>query len=80
MAVLDYMDMFTLKASLHPFIYAVKLKIEFIMLDQLLSLVQPNSDFSMDMGDPILHKCTERKRKSIRSLAARRTQMVEEKD
>ncbi|KAF2434336.1 hypothetical protein EJ08DRAFT_562686, partial [Tothia fuscella] len=40
MIILDYEDMFTLKASLHPFIYAIKIKIEFLVLNQLSSLVQ----------------------------------------
>ncbi|KAF1981554.1 hypothetical protein K402DRAFT_306200, partial [Aulographum hederae CBS 113979] len=39
MVVTDYLDMFTLKASLHPFIYALKLKIEFVVLNQLRHLV-----------------------------------------
>jgi hypothetical protein len=39
MVVLDYEDMFMLKASLHPFIYAVKLKIEFLVLNQLGAVV-----------------------------------------
>lgn len=40
MVVVDYLDMFTLKASMHPFIYAVKLKIEFVVLNQLRGLVR----------------------------------------
>ncbi|TID13239.1 hypothetical protein E2P81_ATG10091 [Venturia nashicola] len=39
MVVLDFEDMFTLKASLHPFIYAVKLKIEFLVLNRLGAVV-----------------------------------------
>jgi hypothetical protein len=42
MLVLDYENMFTLKASLHPFIYAIKLKIEFLVLNQLSILVRPD--------------------------------------
>jgi hypothetical protein len=44
MVVLDYEDMFTLKASLHPFIYAVKLKIEFLVLNQLSCVVRPDGE------------------------------------
>ncbi|KAF2103490.1 hypothetical protein NA57DRAFT_72465 [Rhizodiscina lignyota] len=40
MVVVDYADMFTLKASMHPFIYAIKLKIEFVVLNQLRRLVR----------------------------------------
>lgn len=33
MVTLDFKDMFTLKASLHPVFYAVKLKIEFLVVE-----------------------------------------------
>ena len=36
----DFMNMFTLKCTLHPFVYSVKLKLEFIVLNQLLSIVK----------------------------------------
>ena len=36
----DYIDWFTLKCTIHPFIYAIKLKLEFIVLNQLQALVQ----------------------------------------
>ncbi|KAM7186392.1 hypothetical protein V8F33_011865 [Rhypophila sp. PSN 637] len=36
----DYMNMFTLKCTLHPFVYSVKLKLEFIVLNQLLTIVK----------------------------------------
>jgi hypothetical protein len=36
----DYKDMFTLKCTVHPFVYALKLKLEFIVLNQLLALVR----------------------------------------
>lgn len=36
----DYMNMFTLKCTLHPFVYALKLKLEFIVLNQLLSIAK----------------------------------------
>jgi hypothetical protein len=36
----DYENMFTLKCTLHPFVYALKLKLEFVVLNQLLELVR----------------------------------------
>lgn len=36
----DYLNMFTLKCTLHPFVYSVKLKLEFIVLNQLLGIVK----------------------------------------
>ncbi|KAK3313988.1 hypothetical protein B0H66DRAFT_594798 [Apodospora peruviana] len=36
----DYMNMFTLKCTIHPFVYSVKLKFEFIVLNQLMSIVK----------------------------------------
>lgn len=36
----DYMNMFTLKCTVHPFVYAVKLRLEFIVLNQLLAIVK----------------------------------------
>lgn len=51
MIVLDFDDKFTLKASLHPFIYAIKLKIEFLVLNQLSSLVRPNEDNLVMWGE-----------------------------
>ncbi|KAH7400711.1 hypothetical protein DE146DRAFT_693210 [Phaeosphaeria sp. MPI-PUGE-AT-0046c] len=36
----DYKNMFTLKCTIHPFVYALKLKLEFIVLNQLLTLVR----------------------------------------
>jgi hypothetical protein len=36
----DYMNMFTLKCTLHPFVYSVKLKLEFIVLNQLLTIAK----------------------------------------
>lgn len=36
----DYKNMFTLKCTIHPFVYALKLKLEFIVLNQLLGLVR----------------------------------------
>ena len=79
MVVLDYVDMFTLKASLHPFIFAIKLKIEFIVLNQLTCLVQPNSDFFVYLGDPTYHKHNESKRKRPRSPRGEFSQGPDEK-
>lgn len=39
----DYKNMFTLKCTIHPFVYALKLKLEFIVLNQLLSVVTKGS-------------------------------------
>jgi hypothetical protein len=36
----DWNNMFTLKVTIHPFVYAVKLKMEFIVLNQLLALIK----------------------------------------
>ncbi|CAO2647984.1 Nn.00g089060.m01.CDS01 [Neocucurbitaria sp. VM-36] len=36
----DYKNMFTLKCTIHPFVYALKLKLEFIVLNQLLALIK----------------------------------------
>lgn len=36
----DFMNMFTLKCTIHPSVYALKLKLEFIVLNQLLSIVK----------------------------------------
>ncbi|KAH7110065.1 hypothetical protein B0J11DRAFT_207465 [Dendryphion nanum] len=36
----DYKNMLTLKCSIHPFVYALKLKLEFIVLNQLLAIVK----------------------------------------
>ncbi len=36
----DWDNMFTLKVTIHPFVYAIKLKLEFIVLNQLLALVK----------------------------------------
>lgn len=40
----DYKNMFTLKCTIHPFVYALKLKLEFIVLNQLLTLVRNGSE------------------------------------
>lgn len=40
LTVFDYKNMLTLKCSLHPFVYALKLKLEFIVLNQLLAIVK----------------------------------------
>lgn len=40
LTVFDYLSLYTLKCAIHPFVYAVKLKMEFIVLNQLVALVQ----------------------------------------
>ncbi|KAK4201016.1 hypothetical protein QBC40DRAFT_172515 [Triangularia verruculosa] len=36
----DFLNMFTLKCTLHPFVYAVKLRLEFVVLNQLVEIVK----------------------------------------
>jgi hypothetical protein len=74
MVALDFDDKFTLKASLHPFIYAIKLKIEFLVLNQLSSLVQPNEDNLVIWGDnESTSICPQSKRKRDSSWSFRST-------
>jgi hypothetical protein len=40
LTVFDYNNMFTLKCTIHPFVYSVKLKLEFIVLNQLQQIVK----------------------------------------
>jgi hypothetical protein len=40
LTVFDYNEMFTLKCTIHPFVYSVKLKLEFIVLNQLQQVVK----------------------------------------
>jgi hypothetical protein len=40
LVTVDWNNMFTLKVTIHPFVYAVKLKMEFIVLNQLLALIK----------------------------------------
>lgn len=40
LTVIDFNDMFTLKCTIHPFVYSVKLKLEFIVLNQLQQIVK----------------------------------------
>jgi hypothetical protein len=40
LCIFDYHNQFTLKCTIHPFVYSVKLKLEFIVLNQLLTLVK----------------------------------------
>ncbi|TLD32521.1 hypothetical protein E2P81_ATG05497 [Venturia nashicola] len=40
LTVFDYMDKFTLKCTIHPFVYSIKLKLEFIVLNHLQILVK----------------------------------------
>jgi hypothetical protein len=37
---LSYLNLFTLKCTVHPFVYSVKVRLEFIVLNQLLSLLR----------------------------------------
>lgn len=53
MVVLDWKDMFTLKASLHPFIYAVKLKIEFLVLNQLGAVVGSRGEGFVEWAEEV---------------------------
>lgn len=50
--VIDCIGMFTLKAVLHPFAYAIKLKIEFAVLNLLLNLVNHGSTAVEFFEDP----------------------------
>ncbi|KAK4173620.1 hypothetical protein QBC36DRAFT_348590 [Triangularia setosa] len=36
----DFLNMFTLKCTLHPFVYAVKLRLEFVVLNELVGIVK----------------------------------------
>jgi hypothetical protein len=36
----DYLEWITLKCTIHPFVYSIKLKLEFIILNQLLTIVK----------------------------------------
>lgn len=40
LVIVDCNNMFTLKIIIHPFAYAIKLKMEFIVLNQLLALIK----------------------------------------
>lgn len=40
LTVIDFNNMFTLKCTIHPFVYSVKLKLEFIVLNQLQQIVK----------------------------------------
>jgi hypothetical protein len=40
LVTVDWNNMFTLKVTIHPFVYAVKLKMEFVVLNQLLALIK----------------------------------------
>jgi hypothetical protein len=62
LVTVDWNNMFTLKVTIHPFAYAVKLKMEFLVLNQLLALIKhgvaPRSfpapdDESPDTSGPI---------------------------
>lgn len=49
----DYIDWFTLKCTIHPFIYAIKLKLEFIVLNQLQALVKRGHTPGLGLGSNI---------------------------
>lgn len=40
LTVLYYHNMFTLKCTIHPFVYSIKLKLEFIVLNQLQTVIK----------------------------------------
>jgi hypothetical protein len=62
LVILNYVDMFYLKATIHPFANAVKLRLEFIILNELLNLIRhgmvpgnfivPNDDDTLDAEFP----------------------------
>lgn len=65
LTTVDWNDMFTLKIIIHPFVYAIKLKLEFVVLNQLLALIKhglaPGSfpapdEESPDATDPVLSR------------------------
>jgi hypothetical protein len=73
----DYLNMFTLKCTIHPFVYSVKLKLEFVVLNQLLSLVKhglapgtfPNQDDESASSEGERSPSPPRKRKSLAGLS-----------
>ncbi|KAM7213322.1 hypothetical protein V8F06_011270 [Rhypophila decipiens] len=48
LSVFDYLSLYTLKCAIHPFVYAVKLKLEFIVLNQLLAIVRDRGTTTSD--------------------------------
>lgn len=53
LTVFDYTDRFTLKCTIHPFIYSIKLKLEFIVLNQLQTLVKRGLAPGLSLGSNI---------------------------
>ncbi|KAM7190049.1 hypothetical protein V8F20_009882 [Naviculisporaceae sp. PSN 640] len=51
LTVFDYLSLYTLKCAIHPFVYAVKLKMEFIVLNQLVGIVKDRGSRSIDAGE-----------------------------
>ncbi|KAK0099372.1 hypothetical protein ONS95_003555 [Cadophora gregata] len=50
LTLFDYTDKFTLKCTLHPLVYSIKLKLEFIVLNQLQSLVKGGLTPGLGLG------------------------------
>jgi hypothetical protein len=53
LTVFDYTNKFTLKCTIHPFIYSIKLKLEFIVLNQLQTLVKRGLAPGLSLGSNI---------------------------
>jgi len=53
LTVFDYTNKFTLKCTIHPFVYSVKLKLEFIVLNQLQTLVKRGMTPGLSLGSKI---------------------------
>lgn len=57
LVILNYADMFYLKVTIHPFAYAVKLRLEFIVLNKPLNLIRHGmvpGNFAVPNDDDIL--------------------------
>ncbi|KAL2073874.1 hypothetical protein VTL71DRAFT_11200 [Oculimacula yallundae] len=54
LTLFDYTDKFTLKCTVHPLVYAIKLKLEFIVLNQLQSLVKRGLTPGLGLAPPTL--------------------------
>jgi len=53
LTIFDYISLYTLKCAVHPFVYAVKLKMEFIVLNQLLAIVKDRGSTAPLWGDHV---------------------------
>lgn len=78
LVTVDWNNMFTLKVTIHPFAYAVKLKMEFIVLNQLLALIKhgvaPRSFPAPDEESPGISDPTPpRTRKHVSFLSSDKT-------